>query len=185
VGRSRNDVGRSRNDVGRSRNDGEKGRSSLGTPISALAHKRVMKKTVTRIHRGIMPRGTLPPSSLHTPPVTSTPASFLHTPPVTSTSPASFLHTPPVTSTPGVIPGHAARYVHPGVIPAHAARYVHPGVIPAKAGILTRISFYKGPAVVVNCAGIPSRHLSYAKCDELYILKSLVWIRAICKPKRP
>jgi len=172
--------------VGRSRNDGEKGRSSLGTPISALAHKRVMKKTVTRIHRGIMPRGTLPPSSLHTPPVTSTPASFLHTPPVTSTSPASFLHTPPlrpppasflhtppVTSTPGVIPAHAARYVHP------------PGVIPAKAGILTRISFYKGPAVVVNCAGIPSRHLSYAKCDELYILKSLVWIRAICKPKRP
>ena len=86
--------------------------------------------------------------------------------------PASFLHTPPLRS-PRRHPCTRRRYVHP------------PGVIPAKAGILTRISFYKGPAVVVNCAGIPSRHLSYAKCDELYILKSLVWIRAICKPKRP
>ena len=126
--------------------------SSLGTPISALAHKRVMMKT----SHPDSPRKYV----------------LRHVPGVIPAHAARFVH-------PGVIPAHAARYVHPGVIPAHAARYVHPGVIPAKAGILMRISFYKGPAVVVNCAGIPSRHLSYAKCDELYILKSLVWIRAI------
>ena len=133
--------------------------SSLGTPISALAHKRVMMKT----SHPDSPRKYV----------------LRHVPGVIPAHAARYVHPP------GVIPAHAAVTSTLGVIPAHAARYVHPGVIPAKAGILTRISFYKGPAVVVNCAGIPSRHLSYAKCDELYILKSLVWIRAICKPKRP
>jgi len=56
--------------------------SSLGTPISALAHKRVRKKTGTRIHRRIMPRDALPPSSLYTPPLRPSPASSLHTPPL-------------------------------------------------------------------------------------------------------
>jgi len=38
----------------------EKCRSSLGTPISVLAHKRIMTKIVTRIRIGIMPRDILP-----------------------------------------------------------------------------------------------------------------------------
>jgi len=54
-----------------------------------------------------------------------------------------------------------------------------PGVIPAQAGILTRISLYKGRTVTNNYAAIPSRHTSYGKGDELCVLKSLVWIRAI------
>jgi len=81
--------------------------SSLGTPISALAHKRVRKKTGTRIRHGIMPRDTLPPSSLYTPPLRPSPASSLHTPPLRP-SPASFLHAPPSRPSPGVIPVHAA-----------------------------------------------------------------------------
>ena len=77
------------------------------------------------------------------------------------------------------------RYVHHGVIPARAAVTSTPGVIPAKAGILTRISFYKGHTIVANYAATQSRHISYGKRDELCVLKSLVWIRAICKSKRP
>ena len=106
--------------------------SPLGTPISALAYKRVKKKTGTRIRHGNMSYDM---------------------------SPASFLHIPPLRP------------------PS--------GVIPAKAGILTRITFYEGPAVVVNCAGIPSRHLSYAKCNELCVPKSLVRIMAMGNSRRP
>ena len=132
--------------------------SSLGTPISALAHKRVRKKTGTRIRHGIMPRDTLPPSSLYTPPLRPSPASSLHTPPLRP-SPASFLYTPP--SRP----------------PS--------GVIPAQAGILTRVVLYEGLTVVDNYAEIPSRHISYGKCGELCVLQSLVWIRAIYNSWRP
>ena len=115
------------------------------------------------VHPGVIPAhaavtSTPPASSLHTPPLRPPPASFLHTPPLRP-PPASFLHTPP--SRPSS------------------------GVIPAKAGILTRISFYKGRAATNNYAAISSRHISYGKCDGLCVLKSLVWIRAICKPKRP
>ena len=77
-------------------------------------------------------------------------------------------------------PGHT-----PSIIPARAAVTSTPGVIPAQAGILTRITFYEGPAVVVNCAGIPSRHLSYAKCNELCVPKSLVRIMAMGNSRRP
>ena len=79
-------------------------------------------------------------------------------------SPASFLHT--------------LSFVHAAVTSAS-------GVIPAKAGILTRITFYEGHAVVVNCAGIPSRHLSYAKCNELCVPKSLVRIMAMGDSRHP
>ena len=83
--------------------------------------------------------------------------------------PASFLYTPPLRP--------------PRRHSCTRRRYVHPGVIPAKAGILTRIPFYKGHNIVANYAAIPSRHISYGKGDGLCVLKSLVWIRAICKPK--
>jgi predicted short-subunit dehydrogenase-like oxidoreductase (DUF2520 family) len=65
-----------------------------------------------------------------------------------------------------------------GVTPA-------PLVIPAKAGILTRVALDEGRAVVVNCAGILSKHISYAKRVELCALKSLMWIRAMGDSKRP
>ena len=65
-----------------------------------------------------------------------------------------------------------------GVTPA-------PLVIPAKAGILTRVALDEGRAVVVNCAGILSKHISYAKHVELCALKSLMWIRAMGDSKRP
>jgi len=105
--------------------------SPLGTPISALAYKRVKKKTGTRIRHGNMPCDIPPPSSLHTPPSRQPPASFLYTPP-SRPSPTSFLYTPP------------SRPL--------------PGVIPAKAGILTRISFYKGHTIVANYAATLHDH---------------------------
>ena len=144
----------------------------LGTPISALAHKRVMTKAVTQIRCGNMPCDILPPSSLYTPP-----------------------SRPP----PGVIPAHAGVTSTPRRYPCTRRRHVHPrasslytppsrpppGVIPAQAGILTRVALYEGRTVANNYAAIPSRHISYGKGDELRVLKSLVWIRRICNSWRP
>ncbi|OQB32317.1 MAG: hypothetical protein BWY07_01939 [Candidatus Hydrogenedentes bacterium ADurb.Bin170] len=157
-----------------------------------------MTKVVTQIRCGNMPCDILPPSPC-------TRRRYVH-------PPASFLRTPPLRPPPLRHPCTRRRYVHPpGVIPAQAAvsppppsslhtpplrpppaSFLHTppsrpssGVIPAKAGILTRISFYKGRAATNNYAAISSRHISYGKCDGLCVLKSLVWIRAICKPKRP
>jgi hypothetical protein len=57
-----------------------------------------------------------------------------------------------------------------------------PGVIPAQAGILTRDVIYKGHAVAVNYAE-KSFEVRIILC--LYVLKSLVWIRAMCRARRP
>ena len=60
------------------------------------------------------------------------------------------------------------RYVHLPAPSLYTPALRPPfGVIPAKAGILTRVALDEGRAVVVNCAGIPSRHFSFAKCVEL------------------
>ena len=78
------------------------------------------------------------------------------------------------------------RYVHLPAPSLYTPALRPPfGVIPAKAGILTRVALDEGRAVVVNCAGIPSRHFSSTKCVELCALKSLMWIRAKCHSKRP
>ena len=69
----------------------------------------------------------------------------------------------------------------PGVIPVHAVVAPTPGVIPAQAGILTRDAIYKGHAVAVSYAG-KSLKVRILLC--LYVLKSLVWIRVICKARR-
>ena len=60
-----------------------------------------------------------------------------------------------------------------------------PLVIPAQAGILTRGVLNQGHTVVNNHAGTPSRHQLNTECKDLCALKSLVWIRAMCKPSRP
>ena len=60
-----------------------------------------------------------------------------------------------------------------------------PGVIPAQAGILTRDVIYKGHTVVNNHAGTPSRHQLNTECKDLCVLQPLVWIRTICRSRRP
>ena len=70
----------------------------------------------------------------------------------------------------------------PGVIPVHAVVAPTPGVIPAQAGILTRDAIYQGHAVAVNYAG-KSLKVRILLC--LYVLKPLVWIRAMCRSRRP
>jgi len=79
---------------------------------------------------------------------------------------------------------YALQHSSPAIL-AHVAVTSTSGVIPAKAGILTRVALDEGRAVVVNCAGIPSKHISYAKRVELCALKSLMWIRAMGDSKRP
>ncbi len=58
--------------------------------------------------------------------------------------------------------------------------FLPPPVIPAKAGILTRAVIYKSRTIVVNYAGKPFK----VRAIFLFVLQSLVWIRAICKARR-
>ena len=120
-------------------------------------------------------------------------------------------HTPSTSPTHGTVISPFRRHVHPpGVIPAfsrhtclppaslllspvipasprrHSCFFPSylppPSVIPAQAGILTRGAIYKGHAVAVNYAG-KSFIVRIILC--LYVLKPLVWIRAVCKSRRP
>ena len=69
-----------------------------------------------------------------------------------------------------------ASFLFSPVIPAS------PLVIPAQAGILTRGAISKGRTIVANYAE-KSFEVRIISC--LYGLKALVWIRAVCKSRRP
>jgi hypothetical protein len=79
---------------------------------------------------------------------------------------------------PSYLPPPASFLLSP-VIPAS------PGVIPAQAGILKRDAISKGHTVVNNYAETPSRHHLNTECKDLCVLKPLVWIRAMCRSRRP
>jgi hypothetical protein len=157
----------------------------LGTPISALAHKRVMTKAVTQIRCGNMPCDILPPSSLYTPPsrpppgvipahagVTSTPRRYPCTRRRHVHPPASFLRTPPLRPPTGVIPVHAAVTSTPRRHPCTRRRHVHPrasslytppsrpptGVIPVHAAVTST------PGVIPAQAGILTRIALHKGC---------------------
>ena len=73
----------------------------------------------------------------------------------------------------------------PTLRPPSGVMAASPGVIPAQAGILTRDVIYKGHTVVNNHAGTPSRHQLNTECKDLCVLQPLVWIRTICRSRRP
>ena len=80
----------------------------------------------------------------------------------------------------------STSFLPPPVIPAFPRHPCIPPsslpfhVIPAKAGILTRAVIYKSRTIVVNYAGKPFK----VRAIFLFVLQSLVWIRAICKARR-
>jgi|GEM_PF-662767 hypothetical protein len=102
-------------------------------------------------------------------------------------------HTSSTSPTHGTVISPFRRYVHPQAswLPPPASFLLSPvipaspGVIPAQAGILTRSILNQGHTVGNNHAGMPPRHLSHANCSDLCVLKSLVWIRTICRSRRP
>jgi len=102
-------------------------------------------------------------------------------------------HTSSTSPTHGTVISPFRRYVHPQAswLPPPASFLLSPvipaspGVIPAQAGILTRDAISKGHTVVNNYAETPSRHHLNTECKDLCVLKPLVWIRAMCRSRRP
>ena len=93
-------------------------------------------------------------------------------------------HTSSISPTHDAVIAPFRRYVHPPPAPLLFSPVIHasPLVIPAQAGILTRGAISKGRTIVANYAE-KSFEVRIISC--LYGLKALVWIRAVCKSRRP